>query len=201
MAADLLAQAEHDPQALALLVTNERRLAKEVAKELGRQLQSLATAPVAAAAIKDHGAAVVVADLEEALTWVEEIAPEHLQLIGAGAEEMVERVTTAAAVFVGASTPTVFGDYLAGPTHVLPTGGTARFASALGVEDFIRRSHVVRFDATAASRCAAAAVAMAEVEGLPAHAASALRLRKEVKSEGLSAQAASALLRRKRAEA
>ena len=175
VAADLLAQAEHDPQALALLVTDRRRLAKEVAKEVGRQLPGLATAEVAGTALRDHGAAVVVADMEEALAWVEEIAPEHLQLLGTGAEELAERVSTAAATFVGASTPTVFGDYLAGPTHVLPTAGTARFASALGVEDFVRRSHLVRFDATAASRAATAAAALAEVEGLPAHAASALR--------------------------
>ncbi len=179
VAADLLAQAEHDPQALAILVTDRRRLAKEVANELDRQLPELATAEVAGSSIKDHGAAVVVADMEEAFAWVEEIAPEHLQLIGGGAEELAERVSTAAATFVGASTPTVFGDYLAGPTHVLPTAGTARFASALGVEDFIRRSHLVRFDATAASRCAAAAAALAEVEGLPAHAASALLRVKE----------------------
>ncbi|MEE8525089.1 MAG: histidinol dehydrogenase [Thermoanaerobaculia bacterium] len=178
VAADLLAQAEHDPQALALLVTDHRRLAKAVVKEVDRQLADLDTAPVATASIRDQGAAVVVKDMDEALSWVEEIAPEHLQLIGDGAEALAERVDNAAAVFVGAATPVVFGDYLAGPSHVLPTAGTARFSSALGVEDFVRRSHQVRFTAAAAARRAAPAAKLAEIEGLPAHAASA-RLRME----------------------
>ncbi len=169
VAADLLAQAEHDPQALALLVTDRRKLAKRVGRELGRQLKELPAAARAAPC------ALVTAGMDEALEVVEAIAPEHLQLVGAGAEALAERVSAASAVFVGPSSPTVFGDYLAGPSHVLPTAGTARFASALGVEDFVRRSHVVRFDAAAAHRCAAAAAALAEVEGLPAHAASARR--------------------------
>ena len=172
VAADLLAQAEHDPRALALLVTDRRKLAKQVASEIGRQLAELTTAAVAEQALE---AALVVASMDEALGVVERIAPEHLQLIGAGAEELAERVTNAPAIFVGSSTPVVFGDYLAGPSHVLPTAGTARFSSALGVEDFIRRSHVVRYDATAARRAAAAAATLADAEGLPAHAASARR--------------------------
>lgn len=174
VAADLLAQAEHDPHALALLITDRRKLAKRVAGERSRQLASLPTAEVAGAATS---AALVVADMAEALTVVDALAPEHLQLIGAGAEALAEEVSTAAAIFVGPATPVVFGDYLAGPSHVLPTAGTARFASALGVEDFIRRSHVVRFDPTAARRAAAAAAVLADAEGLPAHAASARRRR------------------------
>jgi len=113
--------------------------------------------------------------MEAALGVVEQVAPEHLQLIGDGAEALAERVTTAAATFVGPSTPVVFGDYIAGPSHVLPTAGTARFTSALGVEDFVRRSHTVRFDAAAARRTAAAAATLADAEGLPAHAAAARR--------------------------
>ncbi len=105
----------------------------------------------------------------------DEVAPEHLQLIGADAEALAERVQSASAIFVGPSTPTAFGDYLAGPSHVLPTAGTARFASALGVEDFVRRSHVVRFDPAAARRAASATATLADAEGLPAHAASARR--------------------------
>ncbi len=172
VAADLLAQAEHDPRALALLVTDQRKLAKRVAAELASQLESLSTAGVARAALDS---ALVVADMEEALVVAGEVAPEHLQLIGAGAEALVERVRNAAAIFVGAASPVVFGDYLAGPSHVLPTAGTARFASALGVEDFVRRSHVVRFDATSARRAASATATLADAEGLPAHAAAARR--------------------------
>lgn len=179
VAADLLAQAEHDPQALAVLLTDRRGLAKAVAKEVERQLADLPTAAVAKAAIRDQGAAVIVGDMDEALRWVDEIAPEHLQLIGGDAEALAERVDNAAAIFVGAATPVVFGDYLAGPSHVLPTAGTARFSSALGVEDFVRRSHQVRFTAAAAARRASPAATLAEIEGLPAHAAAArLRMQK-----------------------
>jgi len=173
VAADLLAQAEHDPQALAVLLTDEDRLAKAVGRELRRQLGELTTAEVARAALAGQGAALVVADMEEALRIVEATAPEHLQLVGGSAEALAGRVRNAGAVFVGAATPEVFGDYIAGPNHVLPTVGTARFASALGVEDFVRRSHVVRFSSRAAGHWAAAAATLADVEGLPAHAAAA----------------------------
>ncbi len=176
VAADLLAQAEHDPRALALLLTDRRRLAKDVAGELDRQIKSLSTASVAGQALKS---ALVVADMEQALALAEEIAPEHLQLIGSAAEELAERLSNAAAIFVGASSPVAFGDYLAGPSHVLPTAGTARFASALGVEDFVRRSHVVRFDSAAAERAAPVVATLADAEGLPAHAAAARRRLKE----------------------
>ncbi len=172
VAADLLAQAEHDPRALALLVTDRRRLAKDVAAELGRQIKDLPTAGVARQALES---ALVVTDMEQARALVDDVAPEHLQLIGDDAEALAERVRNAAAIFVGAATPNAFGDYLAGPSHVLPTAGTARFASALGVEDFVRRSHIVRFDATSARRAASATATLADAEGLPAHAASARR--------------------------
>jgi histidinol dehydrogenase len=176
VAADLLAQAEHDPQALSLLVTNSKKLAKAVAKEVLQQLRSLSTAEVAQAALKNQGAAVIVHTTTEALEWIDTIAPEHLQLLGE-AESLVDDVKNAGAIFVGESTPVVFGDYLAGPSHVLPTAGSARYASALGVDDFVRRSHVVRYSRGAAARSAAAAATLADVEGLPAHAAAA-RLRK-----------------------
>lgn len=175
VAADLLAQAEHDPQALALLVTDRRKLAKEVRRAVARQLSGLATAPVARQSIASRSAAFVVASMAEAADIVDALAPEHVQLVGAAAEALAERIVHAGAVFVGASTPEVFGDYVAGPSHVLPTAGTARYASALGVEDFVRRSHVVRFDSAAAARWAEAAAVIADAEGLPAHAASARR--------------------------
>lgn len=175
LAADLLAQAEHDPKAAAVLIALDARLARRVADEVERQLGELATAETARASLAAYGAALVVGGPEEALELVERIAPEHLQLVGPRAEELADRVRAAGAVFVGAHTPEVFGDYVAGPSHVLPTCGSARFASALGVEDFLRRSHVLRFSRGAAARRAAAAATLADAEGLPAHAAAARR--------------------------
>jgi histidinol dehydrogenase len=175
VAADLLAQAEHDPRAAAILVTRDRRLARAVEGELEAQLPALSTAAVARESLRTFGTAFVVADLGEALAVVESLAPEHLQLVGPGAEGLAERVERSGAVFVGAATGEVFGDYVAGPSHVLPTGGSARFASALGVEDFVRRSHTIRIAAAAAGRLAPSAAVLADAEGLPAHAAAARR--------------------------
>jgi histidinol dehydrogenase len=175
LAADLVAQAEHDPRASAILLTPELELARQVASEVGRQLAGLATAETARAALAGRGAALVVGDLAEALAIVERLAPEHVQLVGAGAEALAGEVRNAGAVFVGASSPEVLGDYIAGPSHVLPTCGSARFASALGVEDFLRRSHRLHFSPEAAARRAAAVAVLAEAEGLPAHAAAARR--------------------------
>ncbi len=176
IAADLLAQAEHDPEATALLMTDNKSLAQAVGKEVTRQLRDLPTAKVARKSLAKRGGALLVENMEEALTIAERLAPEHLQLVGKGAEELAARVTRSGAVFVGETTPEVFGDYIAGPSHVLPTGGTARHASALGVEDFVRRSHQIRFSRYAAARSAEAAAELASCEGLPAHARSA-RLR------------------------
>jgi histidinol dehydrogenase len=175
VAADLLAQAEHDPKAAAVLITTDAKLAKRVSAEIDRQLEGLATAETARASLENFGAALVVAGLEEALDLVERIAPEHLQLVGREAEVLALHVRAAGAIFIGAASPEVFGDYVAGPSHVLPTCGSARFASALGVEDFLRRSHTIRFTPVAASHRAAAAAALADVEGLPGHAAAARR--------------------------
>jgi histidinol dehydrogenase len=133
------------------------------------------SADTARAALERFGAALLVDGWDQALALVERIAPEHLQLVGAGAEALAGRVRSAGAVFLGAATPEVFGDYVAGPSHVLPTCGSARFASALGVEDFLRRSHQVRFSPGAAARWAEAAACLAAAEGLPAHAAAARR--------------------------
>ena len=175
VAADLLAQAEQDPLAAAVLITTDAKLAKRVSAEIDDQLKILATAETARASLAGFSAAFVVAGLEEALDLVERIAPEHLQLVGHEAEVLALHVRAAGAIFIGGSTPEVFGDYVAGPSHVLPTCGSARFASALGVEDFLRRSHTIRFTPGAASHRAAAAAALADAEGLPAHAASARR--------------------------
>jgi histidinol dehydrogenase len=175
VAADLLAQAEHDPKAAAVLITTDAKLAKKVSAEIDRQLADLATAETARASLGNFGAALVVGGLEEALELVERIAPEHLQLVGRDAEVLALHVRAAGAIFIGAATPEVFGDYVAGPSHVLPTCGSARYASSLGVEDFLRRSHTIRFTPVAASHRAAAAAALADAEGLPGHAAAARR--------------------------
>ncbi len=152
LAADLLAQAEHDPLAAAVLITPDRGLAERVSEEVERQLADLPTAETARASLEKFGAALVVAGMEEALELAELIAPEHLQLVGPAAEALADRITAAGAVFLGSATPEVFGDYIAGPSHVLPTCGSARFASSLGVEDFLRRSHRIRFTPEAAAR-------------------------------------------------
>jgi histidinol dehydrogenase len=178
VAADLLAQAEHDPRAAAVLLTTDAKLARQVAAAVERQLAEPALATIAETAreaLAGFGAAFVVADIGEALDTVERIAPEHLQLVGPEAEGLASLVRSAGAVFVGASSPEVLGDYVAGPSHVLPTGGSARFASGLGVADFLRRSHRVRFTPEAAAHRAAAAAVLADAEGLPAHAAAARR--------------------------
>ncbi len=175
LAADLLAQAEHDPHAAAVLITTGKKLAKKVAREVEEQLRPLATAETARASLKNFGAVLLVESMEEAATLADRIAPEHLQLVGPAAEALAERIANAGAVFLGGSTPEVFGDYIAGPSHVLPTCGSARFASSLGVEDFLRRSHRLRFSRAAAAHRASAAAVLADAEGLPAHAAAARR--------------------------
>lgn len=174
VAADLLAQAEHDPRAAALLVTSSRKLARGVAAAIERQLSALATGETARAALAVYGGALLVDDLAAAIALADEIAPEHLQLVGTGIEARAASFRNAGAVFVGARMPEVFGDYVAGPSHVLPTCGTARFASGLSVETFRRRTHRLELRDTAiASRFAAASAALARAEGLPGHAASA----------------------------
>ncbi len=175
LAADLLAQAEHDPLAAAVLIVTDKKLGKRVAREVERQLRPLETSATARASLARFGAVLVVESPDEAVALVERIAPEHLQLVGQTSEALAGRISSAGAIFLGAATPEVFGDYIAGPSHVLPTCGSARFASSLGVEDFLRRSHVIRFTPEAAARRAAAAGVLADAEGLPAHAASARR--------------------------
>jgi histidinol dehydrogenase len=150
-------------------------LAKNVSDQIDEQLGSLPTAAVAREAIDEYGVALLVDDLEQGLDLVESIAPEHLQLMGEGPESLEHRVSRAGAVVVGRSSTAVFGDYVAGPSHVLPTAGSARWSSALGVEDFIRRSHTIRYTPEAARLWAETAATLADVEGLHAHAAAARR--------------------------
>ncbi len=168
VAADLLSQAEHDPMAGAILLTPEGDLARRVSSEVGIQLRALKS-PVAAQAIEDYGAAIVTVDLDEAIDIANRLAPEHLELMVADPKALLEKVTNAGAVFLGPHTPEALGDYIAGPNHILPTGGTARFSSPLGVYDFIKRMSVLSFSEEALGIYGSRTVRFAEMEGLEAH--------------------------------
>jgi histidinol dehydrogenase len=169
VAADLLSQAEHDPEAYAVLLTTSRTLADAVARAVDEQLRTLPRRDIAGASIERHGVALVMRSLDDALAFADRYAPEHLELLVRDADAAAHRVQHAGAIFVGAFTPEAAGDYLAGPNHVLPTGGTARYASPLGVYDFVKRTSVLRWDEAALEAHAADIIALAEVEGLHAH--------------------------------
>jgi histidinol dehydrogenase len=169
VASDLLAQAEHDVRAVALLVTPSRALADAVRAEVARQLETLPRREIATRSIEDRGAVVVTRTLAQAVALADEWAPEHLALHVEEAARLVPKLRNAGAVFVGRSTPEAVGDYLAGPSHVLPTAGTARFASPLSVAMFRRRMSVLEFTPAALRKVAPAVKAMATAEGLEAH--------------------------------
>jgi histidinol dehydrogenase len=169
VASDLLAQAEHDVRAVAVLVTPGKALAAAVKAEVARQLADLPRREIAGQSIATRGAVVVTRTLAEAVRLADEFAPEHLAVHAAGARKLVPRLTRAGAVFVGASTPEAVGDYLAGPSHVLPTAGTARFASPLSVATFRRRQSVIEFTPRALAAVAPAVEALAQAEGLEGH--------------------------------
>ncbi|MBN9509779.1 MAG: histidinol dehydrogenase [Alphaproteobacteria bacterium] len=177
VALDLLAQAEHDEAAQAILITNSATLADAVAEAVAAALRTLPRAAIAGASWAAHGAIIRVRDWEEAAALVDRIAPEHLQIMTADPAALFARIRHAGAAFLGRHCPEAVGDYVAGPNHVLPTGGTARFASGLSVFDFLKRTTWVEADAAALARVGPAAVALAEAEGLQAHARSiAVRL-------------------------
>jgi histidinol dehydrogenase len=177
VAVDLLAQAEHDEAAQAILITNAPAFADSVAAAVAAEIPTLPRATIAGASWRDHGAVILVRDWDEAVALVDRIAPEHLQIMTPDPASLFGRIRHAGAVFLGAWCPEAIGDYVAGPNHVLPTGRTARFASGLSVFDFLKRTTWVVAGPEALSRVGPAAVALAEAEGLQAHARSvALRL-------------------------
>jgi len=177
VAVDLLAQAEHDEAAQAILITDSADFADAVAAAVLAEIPTLPRAAIAGASWRDHGAVIVVRDWDEAVALVDRIAPEHLQIMTPDPAALFARVRHAGAAFLGAWCPEAVGDYVAGPNHVLPTSRTARFASGLSVYDFLKRTTWVAADAAALARVGPAAVALAEAEGLQAHARSvALRL-------------------------
>jgi len=178
IAADLLSQAEHDTVTQSILFTDDPAFADAVAAAVERQLGTLSTGQVARTAWDANGAIIVVASPADACPLVDRLAPEHLQLAVDDPQALFDRVRHAGSVFMGRHTPEAIGDYVAGPNHVLPTGRRARFASGLSVLDFMKRTSFLQLDETALAELGPATVALAEAEGLPAHARSvALRLR------------------------
>ncbi len=171
-AADLLSQAEHDPLSSAILITPSRPQAEAVAARVKEQLASLDRKEIAAGSVERFGAVLVVSDLAAAVELANRIAPEHLELQVENPFDLLAEIRSAGAVFLGSYTPEPIGDYIAGPNHVLPTAGTARFASALSVDHFIKKTSVLRYTREAFLREAADAARLADVEGLGAHARS-----------------------------
>jgi histidinol dehydrogenase len=178
IAADLLAQAEHDPMAAAILLTPDAQLAKKVQKEVEWQLKDHPRRLLTEKAIAHYGLIVIVDSLETAAELSNEFAPEHLELEIAEPWDLLEKIRHAGAIFLGHSTPEAVGDYLAGPNHTLPTSGAARYASPLGVETFMKHSSLIQYSPTALDKVSAAIQALAQAEGLTSHADS-VRLRTE----------------------
>ena len=177
VAADLLAQAEHDTAAQSILITDDSALADDVERALAAQLATLRRGATARASWRDYGAIVLVRDLGEAIPLIDAIAPEHLEIMAAGAEQLADEVRNTGAIFIGAHTPEAIGDYVAGSNHVLPTARSARFSSGLGVLDFMKRTSILKCGAEQLAQLGPAAIALGEAEGLDAHARSvAVRL-------------------------
>ena len=174
VAADLMAQAEHAEDSAAVLITTSMHLAEAVLVEIGLQMRALSRSEIIRKSLEEFGVILITDNLDEAFELVNQLAPEHVQVMTADADRDSQKIKHAGAVFIGQHTPTALGDYFAGPNHVLPTGGTARFSSPLTVHDFIKRSNVVRYSAAAFRDAAESIATLATVEGLHAHAQSAL---------------------------
>jgi histidinol dehydrogenase len=179
VAADLISQAEHDEMAQAVLITHAKGLVQRVQDQILRQLKGLERAKIARQALATRGAVVVTRDLDESITLANDYAAEHLVLAVEAPDALAKRVVNAGAIFLGHYTPVAVGDYLAGPNHVLPTGGTARFFSPLGVYDFLKRTSFVRFEPPKLRELGSDVIRLAAVEGLTGHGRSVdLRLQK-----------------------
>jgi histidinol dehydrogenase len=177
IAADLLAQAEHDTAAQSILITDDAMLASEVEIAVTGQLATLPRAEVAAASWRDFGATILVEKLDDAVALIDAVAPEHLEIVTGDAERLAARVRNTGAIFLGPHTPEAIGDYVAGSNHVLPTARSARFSSGLGVLDFMKRTSMLKCGPDQLAALGPAAIALGEAEGLSAHARSvAIRL-------------------------
>ncbi|HYV24474.1 MAG TPA: histidinol dehydrogenase [Pyrinomonadaceae bacterium] len=173
LAADLLAQAEHDDDASAILITTSEQLANEVSVEVSRQAETVPRRAIVEKSLARYGAVLVVNDLDDACEIVNQLAPEHLEIVTRDDEAVAAKIRHAGAIFVGSYSPEVVGDYFAGPNHVLPTAGAARFSSALGVYDFVKRTSVLRYSRETLRNSAQEIATLAKAEGLEAHARSA----------------------------
>lgn len=177
VAIDLLSQAEHDEQAQAILLTNDIELAQNVKMSIERFLKELPRSKIASSSWNDFGSIILFENMDEAIELVNEIAPEHLQLMTSNTENLLKKIKNAGAIFIGHFTPEAVGDYIAGPNHVLPTNGTAKFSSGLGVLDFCKRTTFVEFNKNNLDAIGKNVVTLAKAEGLDAHAMSvSLRL-------------------------
>ncbi|NRR03406.1 histidinol dehydrogenase [Brevibacillus sp. RS1.1] len=183
VAADLLSQAEHDPMSAAILVTTSQALAEQVSQEVERQLADLPRKSIAEAAIRDYGAILLVADLEEGFAVINRIAPEHLEIMMAEPFEHLGKVENAGAIFLGPYSSEPVGDYFAGTNHVIPTNGTARFSSPLSVDDFIKKSSVISYSKRDLRENGHKIVALAEQEGLSGHGRAILARLRDFETE------------------
>ena len=179
IAIDLLSQAEHDEQAQAILITDSKEIASKVELSVENYLKNLKRSKIASSSWYNKGAIIIVNDIDEAIELVNFIAPEHLELIFKDAKQSIKKIKNAGAIFIGPNTPEAIGDYIAGPNHVLPTNGTAKFSSGLGVLDFYKRTTIVHCNKESLGIIGKHAITLAEAEGLEAHAMSiALRIDK-----------------------
>ncbi|HXC62024.1 MAG TPA: histidinol dehydrogenase, partial [Nitrospiria bacterium] len=169
VAADLLSQAEHDEKAMAMLLTPSAKLARRVQTELAVQLRKLPRRKIATASLESYGAIVLVRDLQEAVELANQIAPEHLELEVEDPRALLARVKNAGAVFLGHYSPQALGDYIAGPNHVLPTGGTARFSSPLSLDDFVKKTSLIEYSKEGLRRAKEQVIRIASMEGLDGH--------------------------------
>ena len=172
LAIDLLSQAEHDEMASSLLITTDENVAKETFKEIKEYLKTLKRKEIAQKSIDDRGAIIVASSMQEAIDLMNEIAPEHLEIMTQNAFELLPKIKHAGAIFLGENTPEPIGDYIAGPNHTLPTGSTAKFYSPLNVENFLKKSSVISFSKEAINELGEACALLADTEGLDAHAKS-----------------------------
>ena len=172
IAADLLAQAEHDAAAQSILITDDAGLASAVDAAVAQQLANLPREKIAAASWRDFGAIILVSNLEESIALADRLAPEHLEIMTANAEALSQRIRNAGAIFLGAYTPEAIGDYVGGSNHVLPTARSARFSSGLSVLDFLKRTSILKCGAASLARLGPPAIALGRAEGLDAHARS-----------------------------
>lgn len=169
IASDLLSQAEHDELASSILVTDSATLAKNVKKNLALQLKMLERKEIAERSLRDYGAIIITEKIKDAVELANEIAPEHLEVMTEEPEKLLPMIKNAGAIFLGKWTPEPIGDYVAGPNHTLPTGGTARFFSPLGVYDFVKRMSLLKFSKEGFRELASAVMDIAQIEGLTAH--------------------------------